>query len=142
MPGGSLISKPTCRIAYGQDRHVGFFVSCCWWNTGGFGLVDGSGWKVATMLIGKITKLVHLCQQTHVPSTRLVAGRNDKGYGLLEGADGGEVYFSHEIIAGLHGFDDLRRGQKLEYTLDEPFLRAATASLVAAAAAHVLGRAA
>ncbi len=25
MPGGSLISKPTCRDAYGQERHVGFF---------------------------------------------------------------------------------------------------------------------
>ena len=94
------------------------------------------------MLIGKITKLVHLSQQTHVPSTRLVAGRNDKGYGIIEGDDGREVYFSHEIIAGLHGFDDLRRGQRLEYTLDEPFLRAATASLVAAVPVQVLGRAA
>ena len=94
------------------------------------------------MLIGKITRLVHLSQQTHVPSTRLVAGRNDKGYGILVGEDGREVYFSHEIIAGLHGFDDLRRGQKLEYTLDDPFLRAATARLVAAVPAQVLGRAA
>ena len=94
------------------------------------------------MLIGKITKLVHLSQQTHVPSTRLVAGRNDKGYGILEDEDGREVYFSHEIIAGLRGFDNLRRGQRLEYTLEEPFLRAATASLVTAVPAHVLGRAA
>jgi cold shock CspA family protein len=94
------------------------------------------------MLIGTIKKLVHLSQQTHVPSTRLVAGRNDKGYGILEGEDGREVYFSHEIIAGLRGFDNLRRGQRLEYTLEEPFLRAATASLVAAVPAHVLGRAA
>ena len=94
------------------------------------------------MLIGTIKKLVHLSQQTHVPSTRLVAGRNDKGYGILEGEDGREVYFSHEIIAGLHGFDNLRRGQRLEYTLEDPFLRAATASLVAAVPAHVLGRAA
>jgi len=94
------------------------------------------------MLIGKIIKLVHLSQQTHVPSTRLVTGRNDKGYGILEGEDGGEVYFSHEIVAGLHGFDDLCRGQKLEYTLDEPFLRAATASVVADFPAKILGRAA
>jgi len=94
------------------------------------------------MLIGTIKKLVHLSQQTHVPSTRLVAGRNDKGYGILEDEDGREVYFSHEIIAGLRGFDNLRRGQRLEYTLEEPFLRAATASLVAAVPAHVLGRAA
>ena len=94
------------------------------------------------MLIGKITKLVHLSQQTHVPSTRLVAGRNDKGFGFIAGADGQEVYFSHEIIAGLRGFDDLRRGQQLEYTLDEPFLRAATARLVADVPATVLRRAA
>jgi len=94
------------------------------------------------MLTGTIKKLVHLSQQTHVPSTRLVAGRNDKGYGILEDEDGREVYFSHEIIAGLRGFDNLRRGQRLEYTLEEPFLRAATASLVAAVPAHVLGRAA
>ena len=94
------------------------------------------------MLIGRITRLVHLSQQTHVPGTRLVAGRNDKGYGILEAEDGQEVYFSHEIVAGLHGFDDLRRGQTLEYTLDEPYLRAATASLVAAVPPHVLGPAA
>jgi cold shock CspA family protein len=99
------------------------------------------------VLIGKIIDLVHLSQQTHLPGARLVSGHNDKGYGdkgygVISGDDGQEVYFSHEIIAGLHGFDSLRRGQRLEYTLDEPFLRAATASLIAAAAAPVRGRAA
>ncbi len=94
------------------------------------------------MPIGKIKMLVHLSQQTHVPGTRLVPGRNDKGYGILEDAAGGEVYFSHEIVEGLHGFDDLRRGQQLEYTLDEPFLRAATVSLVAAVPINVLAAAA
>jgi cold shock CspA family protein len=87
---------------------------------------------------GKIIKLVHLSQQTYQPNTRLVPNRNDKGYGIIEGDDRREVYFSHEIIAGLHGFDDLRQGQRLEYTLDEPFLRAATASLVATVRADVL----
>lgn len=82
------------------------------------------------MLIGRIIRLVHLSQQTHVPSTRLVAGRNDKGYGIIQDDDGREVYFSHEIIEGLHGFDDLRTGQQLAYTLDDPFLRAATAQRV------------
>jgi cold shock CspA family protein len=79
------------------------------------------------MPTGRIKTLVHLSQQTHIPSTRLVAGRNDKGYGIIEDDDGREVYFSHEIIEGLHGFDNLRQGQRLEFTLDEPFLRAATA---------------
>jgi len=94
------------------------------------------------MPTGRIKTRVHPSQQTHVPSTRLVAGRNDKGYGIIEGDDGQEVYFSREIIAGLHGCDDLRRGQRLEYRLDEPLLRAATASLVAVVPAQVLGRAA
>ena len=90
------------------------------------------------MPTGRLIKLVHLSQQTYQPNTRLVPNRNDKGYGIVEGDDGREVYFSHEIIAGLHGFDDLRQGQRLEYTLDEPFLRAATASLVAVVPADVL----
>ncbi len=81
------------------------------------------------MLTGRIKTLVHLGQQTPVPATRLVAGRNDKGYGIIAGDDGQEVYFSQEIVKGLHGFDNLRRGQRLEYTLDEQFLRATTVSL-------------
>ena len=89
------------------------------------------------MPIGKITRLVHLSQQTHVPATRLVPGRNDKGYGILEDEAGGEVYFSHEIVEGLRGFDDLRRGQPLHYTLEEPFLKAASVRVVAAADARV-----
>ena len=90
------------------------------------------------MLTGRIKTLVHLSQQTHVPGTRLVAGRNDKGYGILADDEGREVYFSHEIIEGLHGFDDLRIGEQLEYTLDDPFLRAATARRVGPASAIVL----
>jgi hypothetical protein len=94
------------------------------------------------MPLGKIKKLVHLSQQTHVPSARLVPGRNDKGYGILEDARGGEVYFSHELVEGLYGFDKLRCGQQLHYTLDEPFLRAATVSLVALAPTSALAAAA
>ena len=94
------------------------------------------------MATGRIKTLVHLSQQTHVPSTRLVAGRNDKGYGIIQDDDGREVYFSHETIEGLHGFDDLRRGQRLDYTLDDPFLRASSVRLVATVPANLLGPAA
>ena len=90
------------------------------------------------MPTGKIIHLVHLSQQTHLPGTRLVPGRNDKGYGVIADDDGREVYFSHEIIEGLHGFDDLLRGQQLEYTLDEPFLRASSVRLVATIPANSL----
>jgi hypothetical protein len=91
---------------------------------------------------GKIKSLVHLSQQTFVPGTRLVPGHNDKGYGILEDDAGQEVYFSHEIVAGLHGFDDLRRGQRLDYVLDEPFLRALSVNPAAANSAVALGPAA
>jgi cold shock CspA family protein len=94
------------------------------------------------MPTGKIKTLVHLSQQTHVPSTRLVSGRNDKGYGIISDDDGREVYFSHEIVEGLHGFDALRRGQQLDYTLDEPFLRASSVNLVRVVPAIALGPAA
>jgi cold shock CspA family protein len=90
------------------------------------------------MPTGRIKTLVHLSQQTHVPGTRLVARRNDKGYGIIQDDDGREVYFSHEIIEGLHGFDDLRVGEQLEYTLDDPFLRALAAKRVRPASASVL----
>jgi cold shock CspA family protein len=77
------------------------------------------------MPTGKLTRLIHLSQQTHVPSTRLVTGHNDKGYGIIKDADGHDVYFSHQAVAGLHGFDDLRKGQQVDYTLEEgPYLRA------------------
>ena len=91
------------------------------------------------MPTGRITTLVHLSQQTHVPGTRLLPGRNDKGYGIITDDDGREVYFSHEIVEGLHGFDKLCRGQQLDYTLDDPFLRAASVTLVAAIPVTVLG---
>jgi cold shock CspA family protein len=95
------------------------------------------------MPIGKIKKLVHLSQQTYLPSSSLVPGRNDHGYGIIEDAEGREVYFPHEMVAGMHGFNELRRGQQLEYTLeDAPYLRAATVKTVAAVPAGILRAAA
>jgi hypothetical protein len=91
------------------------------------------------MPIGKLIKLVHLSQQTYQPNTRLVPDRNDKGFGIIEDDAGRQIYFSHEIVAGLHGFDNLRRGQLLEYTLeDAPYLRAASVAVTRAVPAGVL----
>jgi cold shock CspA family protein len=91
------------------------------------------------MPTGRLKRLVHLSQQTHLPNTRLVPGHNDKGYGIIEGSDGQEVYFSHEAIEGLHGFDDLRQGQALEYTLENaPYLRAASVRMLTAVPMNML----
>jgi PAS domain S-box-containing protein len=95
--------------------------------------------ELRPMPTGKIIQLVHLSQQTYQPNTRLVPDRNDKGYGTIEDDAGREIYFSHEMIAGRHGFDDLRRGQVLEYTLeDAPYLRAASVAVARAVPADVL----
>ena len=52
-------------------------------------------------------------------------GHNDKGYGTIDDEGGREVYFLHDAVPGIHGFDDLRRGQTVEYTLEDgPYLRA------------------
>lgn len=81
---------------------------------------------------GRIKTLVHLSQQTHAPGTRLVPDHNDKGYGVLRDEQGQDVYFSHESVPGLHGFDDLRTGQQLEYTLESgPYARAASVRTIA-----------
>lgn len=91
------------------------------------------------MPTGKIIKLVHLSQQTYSPNSRLVPDRNDKGYGIIADDHRREVYFSHEMVAGLHGFDNLRRGQFLEYTLeDAPYLRAASVAVARAGPADAL----
>ena len=74
---------------------------------------------------GVITKLVHLSQQTSQPTSRLVADHNDKGYGLLNGEDGREVYFRHDAVESRYGFDDLRLGQQVNFTLEAAtYLRA------------------
>jgi cold shock CspA family protein len=82
------------------------------------------------MLTGKLIQLVHLTHSTYSPTTRLIADRNEKGYGVIEGADGKDVYFSHEVVESRFGFDDLRKGQILEYTLESaPYLRASAVRL-------------
>jgi cold shock CspA family protein len=91
------------------------------------------------MPTGKLIKLVHLSQQRHLPNTRLVPDHNDKGYGIIEDAEGQEVFFSHEVVPNQFGFDDLRNGQQLEYTLENaPYLRAASVKVAAAVPAIVL----
>ena len=91
------------------------------------------------MPTGKLIKLVHLSQQRSVLSARLVPDHNDKGYGVIEEADGREVYFSHEVVENRFGFDDLRQGQQLEYTLENgPYLRAASVRVAPAVAAQKL----
>lgn len=79
------------------------------------------------MPTGKLKTLIHLSQQSCIPNTRLVPDHNDKGYGVIEDADGRDVYFTHLAVAGLHGFDDLRKGQQLDYTLEDSLFRRATA---------------
>jgi cold shock CspA family protein len=76
---------------------------------------------------GKIKQLVHLTRQTHVCNAGLVSGHNEHGYGLIEDEDQHDIYFSYEAVAGQSGFDDLRQGQPVEYTLEDgPYLRAAS----------------
>ena len=67
---------------------------------------------------GTIKRLVHLSQQRHLPNAGLVSGHNEHGYGVLADEQGREVYFSHEAVAGRGGFDDLREGQQVEFTLE------------------------
>jgi cold shock CspA family protein len=91
------------------------------------------------MPIGKLIKLVHLSQARFMPNTRLVPDRNDKGYGVIQDADGQEVYFSHEVVENRFGFDDLRKGQQLDFTMDAaPFLRAVSVRVAAAVAETTL----
>ena len=91
------------------------------------------------MPTGKLIKLVHLSQQRCIANTRLVPDHNDKGYGIIKDADGREVYFSHEVVENRFGFDDLRKGQQLEYTLENaPYLRAASVRVAPSVAEKVL----
>jgi cold shock CspA family protein len=91
------------------------------------------------MPTGKLKTLVHLSQQRYLPNTRLVPDHNDKGYGIIEDAQGRDVYFSHEVVEHRFGFDDLRKGQQLEYTLEQaPYLRAASVKVASAHSAQAL----
>jgi cold shock CspA family protein len=83
------------------------------------------------MATGRIKTLVHLSQQTYLPNARLVPDHNDQGYGVIEDETGRDVYFPHTAVESRHGFDDLRRGQLVEYTLENaPYLRANFVRLV------------
>lgn len=91
------------------------------------------------MPTGNLKKLVHLSQQRFQPTSRLVPDRNDKGYGIIEDADGHDVYFSHEVVENRFGFDDLRKGQRLEYTLENaPYLRADSVRVAAVVPVAIL----
>lgn len=91
------------------------------------------------MPIGKLIKLVHLSQQRCVLNARLVPDHNDKGYGVIEDEQGREVYFSHEVVANRFGFDDLRKGQQVEYTLENAsYLRATSVRVAPAVPAKIL----
>jgi cold shock CspA family protein len=82
------------------------------------------------MLHGTLIRLVHLTHATYSPTSRLIPDRNEKGYGVIEDASGNEVYFSHEVVESRYGFDDLRKGQRLEYALETaPYLRASSVRL-------------
>jgi hypothetical protein len=94
--------------------------------------------------VGQIIKLVSLGKLSHrsgppLPGARLVASDggsqiagdnqcsgNKCSYGVLRDDAGREVFFAPELLAGAQGFDDLHRGQLVEFTFDEPFLRAAS----------------
>lgn len=79
---------------------------------------------------GKLKKLVHLSQQSLLQNSRLVPDHNDKGYGIIEDAEGRDVYFSYEMVQSCGGFDLLRMGQELEYMLEkQPYLRAVSVTI-------------
>jgi cold shock CspA family protein len=90
------------------------------------------------MPFGRIKNLVHLSQQSFLPSARLVPDHNDQGYGIIEDDTGREVYFSADSVESRTGFDHLHAGQRLEYTLeDAPYLRAKSVKSLESASASV-----
>jgi cold shock CspA family protein len=113
-----------------------------WLNTSGCSATSAFFVGVAgerIMFTGTIKKLVHLSQGTHLPGARLVPDHNDKGYGIIEDQNGREVYFRHDVVESRYGFDDLRRGQQVQYTLETAtYLRAASVRPVAALPAKVI----
>ena len=52
---------------------------------------------------------------------------------MIEAEDGRDVYFLHEVVEGRRRFDDLHRGQVVEYSLENgPYLRANQVRLASA----------
>jgi cold shock CspA family protein len=70
------------------------------------------------MPTGRIIKLVHLSPQMFQPTSRLIPSHNDKGYGTIRDVNGRDVYLSHHAVPGGRRFDDSRRGQSIEFTLE------------------------
>jgi len=42
----------------------------------------------------------------------------EKGFGFIQASSGQDVFFHHSSVAD-GGFDDLREGQQVEYSVDE-----------------------
>lgn len=42
---------------------------------------------------------------------------SEKGFGFISGADRGDVFFHHSVVAD-EGFDDLQIGQAVEYEIE------------------------
>jgi CspA family cold shock protein len=42
----------------------------------------------------------------------------DKGFGFISAADGGDVFFHHSVVAD-QKFAELTEGQKVDYTVEE-----------------------
>lgn len=82
------------------------------------------------MLTGEIIQLIHFAPPAPLFGARPGPEHHDGGYGVLRDNAGREVFFAPDVVAGPQGFDDLRRGQSVEFTLDDPFLRAASISAV------------
>ena len=86
---------------------------------------------------GVIHNVLHLSQQSYQPNSRLVPGHNDTGYGIIEAANGEHIFFQHDVVESRFGFYDLRRGQAVEYTLEQgAYLRASSVRLKTPIATH------
>ncbi len=78
------------------------------------------------MARGTIKHLIHLSDQTDLPTSHLVPSQNSVGYGYIVGEDGQKVFFDFDAVEGAR-FEDLRAGQSVEFTLEKAaYLRAAT----------------
>ncbi len=70
------------------------------------------------MATGTVTSVVHLSQASYLSAARLVSGHNEKGYGIIAAADGLDIYFPHDAVQGYDGFNELRKGQRVEYSAE------------------------
>jgi len=76
------------------------------------------------MPLGTIKKLVRTASVL-VPQRSGADGPDGEGYGIISGATGEQVFFVDSAVRDGR-FDDLERGQRVRYTLEEgPLMRAA-----------------